>query len=78
MASVTIKADERMQRMAEAARDAGCPREQVERLITAGYVPLEGMLPFHAYAREADKSGGPEWIALGGKRGPGKSHTIMA
>ncbi len=78
MASVTVKADKRMARMAEAAKAAGCPRDQVERFITSGYVPLEGMLPFHAAAREADKVGGPEWIALGGKRGPGKSHTTMA
>lgn len=78
MAKVTVKADERMAKMAQAAKDAGCPREQVERFITSGYVPLGGMLPFHAAAREADKPGGPEWIALGGKRGPGKSHTIMA
>ena len=61
-----------------AAKGAGCPREQVECFIKSGYVPLEGMLPFHAAAREADRPGGPEWIALGGKRGPGKSHTIMA
>lgn len=67
-----------MERMATAARDAGCPQDQVENFINAGYVPLVGMLPFHAAAREADKSGGPEWVAMGGKRGPGKTHTAMA
>ena len=74
----TIQVTPEIERMAIAMRDAHLPIDQAERFIGAGYVPLEGMLPFHAYAREADKSGGPEWIALGGKRGPGKSHTIMA
>jgi len=74
----TIQVTPEIERMAIAMRDAHLPIDQAERFISAGYVPLEGMLPFHAHAREADKSGGPEWIALGGKRGPGKSHTIMA
>lgn len=78
MATVTIQADERIERMLIACRDAGCPRDQAERFAHAGYIPLDGMLPFHAAAREADKPGGPEWIAIGGKRGPGKSHAIMA
>jgi len=78
MVTATIKADERIGRMLIAMRDNGIPRDQAERFTRAGYVPLEGMLPFHAAARQADKQGGPEWIALGGKRGPGKSHTIMA
>jgi Phage terminase large subunit len=78
MVTATIKADERIERMLTAMRDAGLPRDQAEQFTRAGYIPLEGMLPFHAAAREADKQGGPEWIALGGKRGPGKSHTIMA
>lgn len=64
--------------MAIAMRDAGIPADQASRFIQAGYVPLEGMLPFHADARKADLPGGPEWVALGGKRGPGKSHTAMA
>ena len=78
MAKAKIKADARIANMAKAAVDAGMPRDQTEAFIKAGYIPLEGMLPFHSSARQADKSGGPEWIALGGKRGPGKSHTIMA
>lgn len=61
-----------------AMRDAGLPKDQAERFTRSGYVPLPGMLPFHAAARQADLPNGPEWIALGGKRGPGKSHTIMA
>lgn len=78
MAKAKITADKRILALAQAAADAGLPRDQTERFILAGYIPLVGMLPFHAAAREADKHGGPEWIALGGKRGPGKSHTIMA
>jgi len=74
----TIVADERIERLAMAARDAGCPRDQTELFIRAGYVPIPGFLPFHAAARAADQSDGPEWIALGGKRGPGKSHAAMA
>ncbi len=67
-----------MREMIASAAKAGLPRDQVERFIKTGYIPLEGMLPFHAAAREADKFQGPEWIGLGGKRGPGKSHTIMS
>jgi phage terminase large subunit len=74
----TLVADERIERLATAAKDAGCPREQVDRLLHNGYVPIQGFLPFHAAARLADLSDGPEWIALGGKRGPGKSHAAMA
>lgn len=76
--AVTIQSDERIETMLIAMRDSGLPRDQAEKFTRAGYIPLEGMLPFHAAAREADKPAGPEWIALGGKRGPGKSHTIMA
>lgn len=74
----TLSADNEIRNMLEAMRDAGIPSDQAQRFVEAGYVPLPGMLTFHAWAREADLHGGPEWIALGGKRGPGKSHTIMA
>ena len=78
MAKAKIKADKTVEQMLVAMRDAGLPKDQAERFTRAGYVPLPGMLPFHAAARQADNPNGPEWIALGGKRGPGKSHTIMA
>jgi len=74
----TLTADSEIERMAAAMRDAGIPVDQAQRFIAAGYVPLPGMLRFHAFAREADRAGGPQYVALGGKRGPGKSHTIMA
>lgn len=78
MDNATIKVDSRILRELELMRDNGLPRDQAEAFVRGGYVPLEGMLPFHAAARLANKAGGPEWIALGGKRGPGKTHTIMA
>jgi hypothetical protein len=57
---------------------AGMPRDQVERFLSAGYIPLPAMLPFHAACREADRYGGPDEIALGGTRAPGKSHAAFA
>ena len=80
----TLSAPVEIENLATAMRDAGMPIDQAERFIQAGYIPLKakdgghGMLAFHADAREADNKGGPEWIALGGKRGPGKSHAVMA
>lgn len=64
--------------MVTQAANAGCPRDQVERFVSGGYVPWPTVLPFHAAARQADRSGGPDELALGGSRGPGKSHAIMA
>lgn len=78
METPTLEASPEIEAMAIAMRDAGCPADQAERFISSGYIALEGMLPFHAWAREADQPGAPNMIALGGKRGPGKSHTIMA
>lgn len=65
-------------RFAEAARAAGCSREQVERFIGYGYVPQPKQLAFHAAARAADQPGAPNRIALGGDRAGAKSHAIMA
>lgn len=78
MAIPVLETSPEIEHMVVAMRDAACPADQAERFITAGYISIEGMLPFHSWAREADKADGPVWIALGGKRGPGKSHTIMA
>lgn len=73
-----LEADERIFNMLTAMKKAGLPRDQAENFTRAGYVPLPGMLPFHAAARDADLQEGPQEIALGGKRGPGKSHAIMS
>ena len=78
MATQTIKADNEIERMAAMAREAGMPRDQVERFTQAGYIPLPQMMAFHAAARLADWSGGPVEIGLGGSRGPGKSYASMA
>lgn len=66
------------ERFAQAARDAGCPPEQVRRFVAGGYVPQPKQLEFHALARMADAPDGPTEIGFGGARGPGKSHAIMA
>lgn len=80
----TLKVDGDIENMLIAAHSAGCTEDQMENFVTAGYVILSGddghpgYEKFHAWAREADLPGGPEWIALGGKRGPGKSYAVMA
>lgn len=66
------------ERFALTAKQAGCPRDQIENFVRAGYVPQPMQLQFHAAAREADNPGGPDEIGLGGARGPGKSHGIFA
>lgn len=60
------------------AVQAGVPRDQIENFIRAGYIAQPMQLLFHAQAREADRATGPRLIGLGGSRGPGKSHAIMA
>lgn len=62
----------------QTAHDAGCPRDQVERFCSGGYVGLPGMLPFHAAARDADNESGPLELLLDGTRGSAKSHAIIA
>jgi phage terminase large subunit len=76
----TIKVDEdtRYLDMTQAMFEAGCPRDQAAGYIKSGYVPLRTMLGFHAAAREADRDHGPDEIGIGGTRGPGKSHAVMA
>lgn len=56
----------------------GCPQEQMTRFLSAGYIPQAKGLQFHAYAREADRLGGPTDIAMGGTRGTAKSHAQFA
>jgi hypothetical protein len=60
------------------ARNAGMPRDQIERFVSASYLPLPWSLQVHATAREADAPQGPLWIGLGGARGPGKTHLSLA
>ena len=42
---------------AQVAKDAGCPRDQIENFIAGGYIPQPKQLEFHAMAREMDKDG---------------------
>lgn len=74
----TLVVDERMERLVETAKAAGCPRIQIQNFVERGYISWPNILLFHAAAREADEPGGPDEIALGGSRGPGKSHAVMA
>lgn len=76
----TKKTDQEKQldKLAAMAREAGMPRDQLERFLEAAYIPLPWQLKFHAAAREADKEDGPVDIGAGGARGPGKSHAIFS
>jgi len=74
----TIKADERHLRLIRAGNKAGAPREQVHSFVTYGYTPIKGFWPFHSACREVDGLDGIPIVALGGKRGPGKSHATIA
>jgi len=66
------------QKMIQTAKDAGVPREQLERFLKAEYVPFPWQMRFHALSRTADNQDGPVKIGCGGARGPGKSHAIFA
>lgn len=65
-------------RLAIAAKDAGVPRDSLERFLAAGYVPQPKQLEFHGAFRECDLTGGPTQVGIGGARGPGKSHSALA
>lgn len=63
----------------QAMHNAGCPRDQAQRFVSAGYVSLPQLLPFHACARQAnDRTHGIREIMLDGTRGSAKSHAIIA
>ena len=69
---------EAINRLVEAAHDAGSPPEQIRNFLGAGYAPTSQQWKFHAAARAADESDGPIHIAMGGARGGAKSHAIMS
>lgn len=60
------------------AKEAGVPRDQANQFISHGHIPLPWQWDFHAVARQADNPDGPVDIGLGGARGPGKSHAVLA
>lgn len=78
MGIVTIQVDEKHEAMALEGKRVGCSPDQIARFIQGGYVALPSLLPFHAAARRADKQDGPDLVAMGGTRGPGKSHAALA
>ena len=55
-----------------------CPREQVDTFFKSNHIPLPWQWEFHSVARQADYDNGPVDIGLGGARGPGKSHSVLA
>lgn len=61
-----------------AAKDAGCPPDQIANFIKAGIVLQPRQLEASAAARSCDAAGGPTEIGYGGARGGGKSHWGMA
>lgn len=61
-----------------AARDAGCPPDQVERFVRAGVVLQPRQLAASAAARLCDRPDGPTEVGFGGARGGGKSHWMLA
>jgi phage terminase large subunit len=56
----------------------GIEEDQLRRFLQAGYVPQTKQMEFHALARLADKSNGPDRIGYGGTRAQAKSHAILA
>ena len=58
------------------AHEAGCPIDQTQRFIHAGYAALPNMMPFHIAARQVTP--GRREIALDGTRGSAKSHATIA
>lgn len=63
-----------LDRCIQAARQAGCPRDQVERVLSAGIALQPRQWVASAAARECDKPDGPTELGYGGARGGGKSH----
>lgn len=57
----------------ETARDAGCPRDQIERLLLSGIVLQPRQFAASAAARLCDRPNGPTDILYGGARGGGKA-----
>mgnify|MGYP001568427402 CR=1 FL=1 len=73
-----IKPTEAIEDFVRLAKEYGVHRDQLNRFIKAGYIPLKWQLRFHGVARIADLEDGPTDIGVGGARGPGKSHGVFA
>lgn len=57
---------------------AGCPADQLQHFTAAGIWLQQKQLEFAAACRRCDAEGGPIHVGLGGSRGPGKTHAIIA
>lgn len=78
MEQLTKTALQQLEKCIETGKKVGSPRDQVLQFISHKYIPYPWQWKFHAAAREADKEDGPVDIGLGGARGPGKSHAVLA
>lgn len=66
-----------LDRYIQAAKEAGCPKDQVGNFLKAGAVLHPRQLKASAAARECDADGGPTQVGFGGARGGGKSHWLI-
>lgn len=66
-----------LEKFLRAAKEAGCPADQILNFRRGQYAPQPIQLPFHAAARECDASDGPTQIGQAGGRGGGKSHAAV-
>ena len=62
---------------AQAAKDAGCPPDQLRNFCRAGVVLQSRQLAASAMARLCDLPGGPFEVGYGGAVGGGKSHWLL-
>lgn len=67
-----------IERYARAAKDAGCPADQLRNFLRAGVVLQPRQLAASAAARLCDAPDGPTEVGYGGARGGGKSHWGFA
>lgn len=67
-----------LDRYVRTARLSGCPADQLRNFRAVGYVAQPMQLRFHAAARACDFPDGPVKVGMGGARGPGKSHGVLA
>jgi len=75
---IVIEAGPELETYVNTAFEAGCPADQLENFIQAGYVAQPKQLEFHAAARQCDEAGGPVKVAQGGTRGSAKTHAAFA
>jgi phage terminase large subunit len=75
---MTLQMTTPLDRFLHAAKAAGCPPDQLRNFRAVGYAPQPKQLAFHAAARACDSPGRPVEVGIGGARGPGKSHAVLA